>query len=117
MQYITEIESYHHNNKRSAVTLGKFNGLHRGHQRLIQEICRYAREDINSIVFAFDMGKQSLLTQRERRKHLEYLVDVFIQCPFTREIRTMEAETFIKDILVDRLKVAYMVVGTDFHFG
>ena len=116
MRYITGIESYY-NRKRSAVTLGKFDGLHRGHQRLVQQIRGYASDDIDSIVFAFDMGQQSLLTQNERRGHLEHQVDVFVLCPFTQEIRTMEAETFIKEILVERLQAAYVVVGTDFHFG
>ena len=67
MQYITEINSYK-NEKKSAVTLGKFDALHRGHQKLIDKICEYADENTVSIVCAFDMGKQVLLTGEEKKK-------------------------------------------------
>lgn len=116
MRYITEIHSYQ-GNKRSAVTLGKFEGLHRGHQKLINQVKEYASGDVESIVCAFDMGKESLLTVREKRERLESQVDVMIACPFTRELREMEAEDFIRQILVDRFRAAYIVVGTDFRFG
>lgn len=116
MRYITEIHSYQ-GNKRSAVTLGKFEGLHRGHQKLIDQVKEYASGDVESIVCAFDMGKESLLTVREKRERLESQVDVMIACPFTRELREMEAEDFIRQILVDRFRAAYIVVGTDFRFG
>lgn len=116
MRYITEINSYQ-GNKRSAVTLGKFEGLHRGHQKLIDQVKEYASGDVESIVCAFDMGKESLLTVREKRERLESQVDVMIACPFTRELREMEAEDFIRQILVDRFRAAYIVVGTDFRFG
>ena len=89
MRYITEIHSYQ-GNKRSAVTLGKFEGLHRGHQKLIDQVKEYASGDVESIVCAFDMGKESLLTVREKRERLESQVDVMIACPFTRELREME---------------------------
>lgn len=116
MQYITGIESYY-SDKKTAVTLGKFDGLHRGHQKLIQKIKQYAGEDKESVVFAFDMHRMSLLTQKERKRCLENQVDVLVLCSFTPEIRCMEAEDFIKEILFKRLRAANIVVGTDFHFG
>lgn len=116
MQYITEIHSFQ-SEKCSAVTLGKFDGLHRGHQKLIDKIREYASEDVQSIVCAFDMGKKSLLTKEERREQLSGQVDWLIDCPFTKEIREMEAEDFIKRILVDKFHATHVVVGTDFRFG
>lgn len=116
MQYLKKLESYQ-SDKRSAVTLGKFDALHRGHQKLLDQIRRYQSEDVVSIVCAFDMGKDSLLTAAQRQERLEGCVDCLIACEFTREIREMEAETFIKEILIKRLKAAYIVVGTDFCFG
>ena len=65
MQYITEIHSYQ-SEKPTAVTLGKFEGLHRGHQKLIGKVREYASEDVKSVVCAFDMGKATLLTAREK---------------------------------------------------
>lgn len=116
MRYITEIHSYQ-SEKRCAVTLGKFDGLHRGHQKLIDRIRMYASEDVESVVCAFDMGRESLLTNQERREHLSSQVDCLIVCPFIREIREMAAEDFIRKILADTLHASYIVVGTDFRFG
>lgn len=117
MQYYTDINSYQGLEK-TAVTLGKFDSLHRGHQRLVQSIQSYAQEkNIKSVVFAFDMNKETLLTNQERRNHLETQVDCMIQCPFTKEIREMEAEAFIEKILIEKLHASYIAVGKDFHFG
>lgn len=116
MQYITEINSYE-NERKSAVTLGKFDALHRGHQKLIDKICEYADENTVSIVCAFDMGKQVLLTGEEKKNLLEKQVDYLISCPFTKELQKMEAEEFIEKILVERFHATHIVVGTDFHFG
>ena len=91
MQYITEINSYE-NEKKSAVTLGKFDALHRGHQKLIDKICEYTDENTVSIVCAFDMGKQVLLTGEEKKNLLEKRVDYLISCPFTKELQKMEAD-------------------------
>lgn len=118
MQYITEICSYH-SEKHSAVTLGKFDGLHRGHQKLIDKIREYAFEDqeAESVVCAFDMGKASLLTAMERKERLLEQVDTLVACPFTKGLREMEAEDFIRKVLLNTFHAAYIVVGTDFQFG
>ena len=74
MRYYRGIESYH-GEKKTAVTLGKFDGLHRGHQKLVDKIREYASDDCESVVCAFDMGRDSLMTNKERRQHLEGKVD------------------------------------------
>lgn len=117
MQYYTEISACHWSDK-SAVTLGKFDSLHRGHQKLISRVCEMARkENLKSVVFAFDMKKDTLLTNEERRIHLENQVDCMLECSFTKAIQDMPAERFIEDVLVKKLHAAYVVVGSDFRFG
>lgn len=117
MRYYTDINSYQ-GNKKTAVTLGKFDSLHKGHQKLIDTVKQFAeKEKVESVVFSFDMGRESLLTKEERKAHLLDQVDCMIQCPFTKEIREMEAEAFIEEVLVQRLHASYIVVGRDFHFG
>lgn len=117
MRYYTDMNSYQ-GNKKTAVTLGKFDSLHRGHQKLISRVQELAGEEhIESVVFSFDMQRESLLTNEERRRHLELQVDCMIQCPFTREIREMDAEAFIEEVLIQKLHASCIVVGTDFHFG
>lgn len=116
MKYITEIGSYE-GKKRTAVTLGKFDGLHRGHQKLVEKIMEYASEDCESVLCAFDMHRDAIMTSRERREHLEGKIDWLIDCPFTKEFREIEAEVFIRDILWKKLRCAHVVVGNDFAFG
>lgn len=112
---------------RSAVTLGKFDGLHRGHQKLIQHIKQKRRNDCRTVVFTFDvspkfhmlhMPPKFLLTYEEKAKLAENLgVDILAECPFTDELMHMEPEIFVKEYLVDRLHTEYLAVGPDFRFG
>ncbi len=67
MQYIKGIDAFREE-KRTAVTLGKFDGLHRGHQKLIEKIRSYAGNDCVSVVCAFDMQRSCLMTKEERKK-------------------------------------------------
>lgn len=57
--------------EKTALTLGKFDGLHKGHQKLIDKICAYSGENCKSVLCAFDMHRESLMTKQERRSHLE----------------------------------------------
>ena len=116
MQCLNELEAYQ-DGRRAAVTLGKFDGLHLGHQKLIEKVRRYQSNDVAGVVCAFDMGNASLLTGRQRRERLEGQVDYLIACAFTKELREMEAESFIEEILIKRMKAVHVVVGSDFGFG
>ncbi len=118
MQYLESLEAYQ-SDEPCVVTFGKFDGLHRGHMKLIRQAEMLAKsEQIPCVVCAFDMGAQDqLLTKEERAQMLESKVDVLIDCPFTPEIKNQEAETFLRDTVQDRLHAAYVVVGTDFRFG
>ena len=104
----------------TAVTLGKFDGLHRGHQKLIEEILRLgSKEEVQTTVFALASDERPyLLSPEEKKERLErYNIDYLIRCPFIPEILGMEPETFVKEVLKERLHAKYVVVGTDFHFG
>lgn len=114
--------------KPSAVTLGKFDGVHRGHMRLINRILEIGKkDDLETVIFTFDISPQvrlgqkkpqMLLTNQERREHLyKRGIQTLIECPFTPEVMNMEAEEFIQKILVEKLRVRTLVVGPDFHFG
>ena len=104
---------------RSAVTLGKFDGIHRGHQKLMLKILDKKHEGLLSTVFAINGRKKYLiLTREEQRELLENMgADALIDCPFIPEIYTMTPEDFVRKILIERLHAAYVAVGTDFRFG
>ena len=102
-----------------AVTLGKFDGIHRGHTRLISEILEYKKENnTQAVVLAFVSDRNTIFTKEERRKILEEMgVDVLLECPLNEEFRHMKADTFIRQILVGDLHASCIVVGEDFRFG
>lgn len=126
MQYIKGIENYKNDNK-TAITMGKFDGLHLGHQLLISRVIEHRKQDdVDSVVFAFDMTplyeKQNiaydrLLANEEKAAKLDGRVDYFVECPFVDNIAKIEPEVFIEDILVKVFHAKYIVVGTDFRFG
>ena len=110
----------------SAVTLGKFDGIHKGHQKLMKKVLEKKDQGLKSVVFTFGQmpgtniyGKgRTILTRAERRIHLEAMgIDYMIECPFVPEIIQMEPEQFVEKILVEQLHVKYIAVGPDFRFG
>ena len=126
MQYINKLSDYE-SRKESAVTFGKFDGLHTGHQKLVEQVQRLGKEEgLDSIVCAFEMkplwermGRipQILMTGEERQRRLKSRVDILIECPFTVEFSQIKAKDFIRDIISRTLHAKYVVVGTDFQFG
>ncbi len=105
--------------KPTAVTLGKFDGLHRGHQKLLAEVSRLRSQEVSSAVFAIAPPERPyLLSPEEKREMIErYNMDCMVACPFIPEILHMAPEEFIRRILKERLHARYVVVGTDFRFG
>lgn len=111
--------------KKNTITLGKFDGVHLGHQRLFSIM--HELNEGQLIAFTFDLSIRKTLQSKpvkylfnraEKISRLEEQgVDILIECPFTEELRTMEAEDFVKDILVDKLNVGAVVIGEDFCFG
>jgi len=124
MEYISGTKFKYNN---SAVTLGKFDGLHLGHQQLLDLVLSYKSEGLTAIMFSFMLHPSNLFSEKEfeliyteeekiaKLKRME--LDVLISYPFTEATRTMEPEVFIRDILVGQLDAKVIVVGNDFHFG
>lgn len=111
----------------SAITLGKFDGIHKGHQKLMKKILQKKASGLKSVVFTFGqmpgtvfLGNKgrTILTKEERRNHLREMgIDYMIECPFVPQIVQMEPEKFIEEILVKQLHVKYIAVGPDFRYG
>ncbi|MFD0555825.1 riboflavin kinase/FMN adenylyltransferase [Stackebrandtia endophytica] len=114
---------------RSVVTIGVFDGVHRGHQRIIGQAVESARRaGLASVVVTFDPhpaavvrpdARPSTLTDLDRRAELiaELGVDGLCVQPFTKEFSQLSPESFVNDLLVGRLHVAQVVVGENFRFG
>lgn len=114
---------------RSVVTIGVFDGVHRGHQQIIEHAVSLAHKlAVSSVVISFDPhpsevvrpgSHPTVLTDADRKAQLiERLgVDVFCLLPFTAEFSRLAPDTFVHDVLVEHLHAAAVVVGENFRFG
>lgn len=127
MQYLHDTNKIQLN-KDTVVTLGKFDGVHIGHQKLIRILKEKAAEyNASSVMFTFDhmpvslsqnTGQQSIMTNLERRRFIKNQgIDILIEYPFTNEFMNMEATEFLENVLLKQLKAKCIVVGTDCTFG
>ncbi len=124
---IIEKETAFQLNKPSAVAIGKFDGIHRGHQSLLRHILEQKEKGLQAVVFTFDPSPAvlfsgtslpELTTKQEKRKLFEELgIDVLIEFPLTFESAAMEPEAFIEKVLAGQMKAAYIAAGTDLSFG
>lgn len=114
---------------RCVLSIGVFDGVHLGHQALIGRLVERARAaGLPSVVMTFDphpaevvrpgSHPAALSTLRRRADLLAELgVDVFLVLPFGKAVSEIPPETFVHDLLVDRLHVAAVLVGENFRFG
>lgn len=125
MKYIRNTTDFYIE-ENTVISLGKFDGIHRGHELLLEQLAAKKEEGLSGVIFTFDIPPRKnvekieakVLTTNEEKMHIfEQLgIDYLVECPFTGEIRCMEAEDFIRKI-VRQLHVKCVVVGEDFHFG
>ncbi|HEY8471391.1 MAG TPA: bifunctional riboflavin kinase/FAD synthetase [Natronosporangium sp.] len=114
---------------RSVVTIGVFDGVHRGHQEVIGHAVKQARErGLESVVVTFDPhpaevvrpgSHPAVLTEPGRKAELieELGADALCVVPFTPEFSRLSPDAFVHDVLVERLHAAVVVVGENFRFG
>lgn len=113
----------------SVVTIGNFDGLHKGHQRLIETLMVSSAElKIPSVVLTFQPHPTELFSPSKPAAQLmrfsekwnaikSFGVDYFYSARFNKNFAALSAEDFVKKILVDQLHAKKIIVGDDFHFG
>lgn len=106
----------------TVVTVGKFDGFHLGHRKLISTVLQEKEKGYASCVISFstvvETERSVIYTKEEQRKLCEALgVDVLVEYPLSETIREMSGEAFIDEILCGRLQARVIVVGEDFRFG
>ena len=102
----------------SVVTLGKFNGMHRGHQKLIRRVLELGRSGHETVVCAFETPSRRLLTGAERYSLLEGMgIDTLAECQMDARLMHMLPDEFIRRVLLEQMHAGWVVVGSDFKFG
>lgn len=122
MQHITEVKELKLQN--TAVALGKFDGFHRGHQLLLQQVRAWQQTGLTGVIFTFSpAGRQigsakHIDSQEEKLRLAEHTgVQILLEYPFSETFAAMSPEAFVRTILVGQLGVKAVTVGSDFRFG
>jgi riboflavin kinase / FMN adenylyltransferase len=115
--------------KGAVVAIGNFDGVHRGHQAVLERALGLAREEGRpAVVLTFEPHPRSVfrpdqpvdrLTPAAEKAELLKAIgfDAVVEQEFTRAFAEQSAEEFVKSILVDKLAASRIVTGFDFHFG
>lgn len=115
---------------RPVITIGTFDGVHKGHQSILNHVKQEARKiQGETVVITFhphprlllrpdDTTLQLITTLDEKLELLEhYGIQNVVVVPFTREFSNLSAEAYIRDFLVSTFKPNRIVIGYDHHFG
>lgn len=104
--------------KSSVVTIGKFDGVHKGHQKLLKYAVSYAKKNnLISIAVLIKKRNMSIYNVEENIKFIEELkIDYIIVIDFLPEFYTMEAKEFFNK-LIEYYRMKHIAVGFDFAFG
>lgn len=129
MELIRGVHNLRARHRGCVVTIGNFDGVHRGHQRVIAEVTTRARAlGVVSVVMLFEPQPQEffagtkaparLMRLRDKLAALAALgVDRVLCVPFNARFRALTADEFVAQVLVAGLGVRHLVIGDDFRFG
>lgn len=116
-------------NKKTVVTLGTFDGVHLGHQKIINRLLNsVSHDDLETVVLTFSQHPRTVLyaddkikllnTNEEKISLLEKKgIDNLIIHPFDMAFYELSGEEFVKNILVDKLNIQKIIIGYDHRFG
>lgn len=127
MIYLQNEEAKQFHTVGTAIALGKFDGIHLGHQLLIKGLNKEKMKGRQALVFTFGStpnsvlaggSKKNIYTSVEKAFYFSELgVDILLEYPFTKEFSAIPPEDFVYQCLVKQLGVRSIYVGEDFHFG
>jgi riboflavin kinase/FMN adenylyltransferase len=115
--------------KKTVVTIGTFDGVHIGHQKIIEQLLNASKKknEISVLLTFFphprmvlqkDSGIKLINTIKEKSKLLEnFGLDELVIHPFDKEFSRLTAFEFVRDILVNKFNISKLVIGYDHHFG
>lgn len=129
MQLIRGIHNIRQEHQGVVLTIGNFDGVHLGHQRILAKLKQQAEQlqaPVGVLLFEpqprekilSDNSPARLCTLREKLQILDVLGVDFVLCqPFTDKFKMLTAESFIQDVLLKKLAIKHLMIGDDFRFG
>ena len=113
--------------EKTVVSIGKFDGVHKGHLYILKRMKEYIRRGYKTCILTFDIppsnlgfgdDKGVLLTNEEKRNIFSELgIDYYVEFPFYEKTASISAQQFIEEFISDRLNAKAVVVGEDCSFG
>ncbi len=111
----------------SAIAIGKFDGIHKGHTALLSHILKQKENGQKAVVFTFYPSASvffgggstaEITTRQEKRKLFEKLgIDILIEFPLNAQTAATPPEEFVKKYLAEQMNTAYLAAGADVTFG
>lgn len=128
MELIESLDNIKKQYQNAVITIGNFDGVHKGHQSLFRQVIKKA-EQINgtSVVMTFDphplkalgISGPALITRRDQKVELieKCCIDVLLCIPFDNSFAAISAHDFIEKILVNKIGMKAVIIGEDYSFG
>ena len=129
MQLIRHIYNLNNKSEGCVATIGNFDGVHLGHQKVLHKIITQSGlVNLPSMVITFEPTAEEFFLKehaptrltnfREKFSQIRELgIDKFVCLQFNHALSSMPAESFIKNVLVDALRIKHLTVGDNFRFG
>ena len=128
MIIIKDINNIEKTTSNNCISIGNFDGMHKGHIELVKETVRIAKENnLVPTVLTFDQMPEEyfkandffrLMEMSDKYKVFEKLgVEQVLVIPFDKSFSEINENIFIKEILIEKLSLKYLIVGKDFKFG
>lgn len=128
MEIIEKIDQIRSAYPSAVVTIGNFDGVHKGHQALLHQVIEKADElNGTSVAITFEphplralgVASPPLITRHDQKFELiqQSGIDVLICIPFDKAFSTIPAQEFVKDILVRKIGMKAIIIGPDYSFG
>jgi len=128
MKIYKSIDEYNES-KNSVVTIGTFDGIHKGHQKIFNKLITSSKQsDLSSVVLTFFPHPRVILNKYNDIKMIDTLdekihqlekigIDHLVIHPFDKKFSLLSADQFIKEYLVEKLKLKHIIIGYDHRFG
>ena len=129
MQVIYSVDDFP-SDVETAVTIGTFDGVHTGHKKIFEELIKTAKESkLKSVVFTFEPHPRKVLINNnssldlitiieEKIELLKFMsLDFLVIQKFSKNFSKIDPLDFVRDFLIDKLNLKYLIVGYDHQFG